>query len=235
MAKQQRENPKTKPWSYALLDPFLRILNPASKARCRIWCFKIIVSKFYIFKVYAYQNIMNLMRDERVTKWSSSVNFNWRSWQKCKLQSVNLSDAVCTEFAVQIYTKQPYLSICWILEFISALFNNHTVIVQNLAFNHFQKLAVFSGEYWMQICITCSKLFRRKRRNIKRAFFVWKPRQNITTVLTTEATLLEFMIQVILYRLVYGVQGCICNENIFYWFATHYTGQFAITNIAGQE
>lgn len=148
---------------------------------------------------------------------------------------MNLSDAVCTEFAVQIYTNQPYLSICWILEFISALFNNHTVIVQNLAFNHFQKLAVFSGEYWMQICITCSKLFRRKRRNIKRAFFVWKPRQNITTVLTTEATLLEFMIQVILYRLVYGVQGCICNEKIFYWFATHYTGQFAITNIAGQE
>lgn len=138
MAKQQRENPKTKPWSYALLDPFLRILNPASKARCRIWCYKRIVSKFYIFKVYAYQNIMNLMRDKRVTKWSSSVNFNWRSWQKCKLQSVNLSDAVCTEFAVQIYTKQPYLSICWILEFISALFNNHTVIVQNLAFNHFK-------------------------------------------------------------------------------------------------
>lgn len=128
---------------------------------------------------------------------------------------MNLSDAVCTEFAVQIYTKQPYLSICWILEFISALFNNHTVIVQNLAFNHFQKLAVFSGEYWMQICITCSKLFRRKRRNIKRAFFVWKPRQNITTVLTTEATLLEFMIQVILYRLVYGIQGCICNKKFF--------------------
>lgn len=66
-------------------------------------------------------------------------------------------------------------------------------------------------------------------------FFVWKPRQNITTVLTTEATLLEFMIQVILYRLVYGVQGCICNENIFYWFATHYTGQFATMNFAGQE
>ena len=43
------------------------------------------------------------------------------------------------------------------------------------------------------------------------------------------------MIQVILYRLVYGVQGCICNENIFYWFATHYTGQFATMNFAGQE
>lgn len=41
-----------------------------------------IVSKFYIFKVYAYQNIMNLTRDKRVTKWSSSVNYNWRSWQK---------------------------------------------------------------------------------------------------------------------------------------------------------
>ena len=63
-------------------DPFLRILNPASKARCRIWCFKRIVSKFYIFKVYVYQNIMNLTRDKRVTKWSSSVNYNWRSWQK---------------------------------------------------------------------------------------------------------------------------------------------------------